>query len=193
MDTAASDGELARRCLAGDRQAYGELVQRHQHAVFNVCLRLMGERREAEDLAQEAFLRAYQRLALYDPARPFGPWMRQVAANLCLNALERRPAETLAYDEQDEPPAPPQSNHPEALLEQRQQAAILHRALLSLPPRYRLVVELRHYQELSYNEIAAALEIPLSDVKSDLFRARQMLAKRLTSPERGDPHDPPPG
>ena len=70
------DRTLARQARRGDAQAFGELVRRYQTSVFNVCYRLAGERREAEDLTQEAFLRAYERLASFDDARPFGPWMR---------------------------------------------------------------------------------------------------------------------
>ena len=81
------DADLARRARRGEAAAYGELVRRHQQAVFNVCYRLLGHRQEAEDAAQEAFLRAYARLETFDLSRPFGPWMRRVAANLCLNHL----------------------------------------------------------------------------------------------------------
>jgi len=80
-----SDRDLALRARRGDAEAFGELVRRYQASVFNVCYRLLGERREAEDLAQEAFIRAYERLDTFDADLPFGPWMRRVAANLCLN------------------------------------------------------------------------------------------------------------
>ena len=86
-----SDRDLALRARRGDAEAFGELVRRYQTSVFNVCYRLLGERREAEDLAQEAFIRAYERLDTFDADLPFGPWMRRVAANLCLNWMERAP------------------------------------------------------------------------------------------------------
>jgi RNA polymerase sigma-70 factor (ECF subfamily) len=174
-----SDQDLALRARGGDVEAYGELVRRYQASVFSVCYRLAGERRQAEDWAQEAFIRAYQRLHTYDAARPFGPWMRRVAANLCLNRLEQAPPAGAAFDdERDEPPAG-ESADPAAAHEQAERAATLRAALAALPAHYRAVIELRHFEEMSYAEIAAALNLPLSDVKSHLYRARQLLARSL--------------
>jgi RNA polymerase sigma-70 factor (ECF subfamily) len=171
---ATSDRDLILRTRRGETQAFGELVQRYQNAVFNVCYRVLGERREAEDLTQETFLRVYSRLGLYDLERPFGPWLRRVAANLCLNRLEILPAPQPALD--DERDADDPAVRPEAAVEQRQQTELLRAAMLSLPLRYRVIIEMRHYQEMSYDEISESLHIPLSDVKSDLFRARKLLA-----------------
>lgn len=177
MDT--SEQELARRAREGDVQAYGELVEMHQDGVFNVCLRLLGERREAEDLAQEAFIRAHARLHLYDPQRPFGPWVRRVAANQCLNRLETQKRLELPLDDGLEETHPMPDPGPEKHLETAELGRALRRAVLDLPPVYRAVIELRHFQELSYEEIAESLKIPLSDVKSRLFRARKLLAARI--------------
>lgn len=94
------DGMLIDRCRSGDVEAFGELVQRYQQTVFNVCFRMLGERREAEDLAQESFLCAYRKLNTFEVNRPFGPWMRKVAANLCLNHLEKRRITQLPLDEE---------------------------------------------------------------------------------------------
>jgi RNA polymerase sigma-70 factor (ECF subfamily) len=184
-----SDHELALSALGGETEAFGELVQRYQASVFNVCYRLVGERREAEDLTQEAFIRAYQRFDLYDVERPIGPWVRRVAANLCLNRLQSQQAGRISLDEEreledEQDRATPVDadrplDNPEALRQQAETAEAVRQALLSLPPHYRVVVELRHFQELSYAEIADLLKIPISDVKSHLFRARQLLAKRL--------------
>jgi RNA polymerase sigma-70 factor (ECF subfamily) len=174
-----SDRDLALSAARGDADAFGELVRRYQTPVFNVCYRLMGERAEAEDMAQEAFLRAYERLGSYDAGRPFGPWVRRVAANVCLNRLARaRPALVAFEDEWDEPPAPPRHN-PEAARQEAEAGEALRAAIQSLPPQYRAVIELRHFQELSYEEIAAALDVPLNTAKSYLFRARKLLAQRL--------------
>jgi RNA polymerase sigma-70 factor (ECF subfamily) len=174
-----SDAELVLRTRRGEIQAFGELVRRYQASVFNVCYRLAGERREAEDLAQEAFLRAFCRLGSYDVSRPFGPWMRRLAANLSLNALQRgAPAELALEEEQDLVPGQA-LGMPEPAAIQRERAAAVQRAILDLPPHYRAVIELRHYQGLSYAEIAQALALPLSDVKSYLYRARQQLAQVL--------------
>lgn len=170
------DRALVLRARRGDAEAYGELVQLYQTAVFNVCYRLLGERAEAEDAAQETFIRAYARLETFDVERPFGPWIKRVAANLCLNRLESRRAAPVPLDEERD--AAPEAD-PESARERRESAEAVRAALTSLPPRYRAVIELRHFQDLSYDEIAAALHLPLSDVKSHLFRARRMLAERL--------------
>lgn len=165
----------ARRGDAGGREAFGELVTRYQTSVFNVCYRMLHERGEAEDLAQEAFIRAYDRIHTFDIEREFGPWIRRVAANLCLNHLEGQKVIAELDDERDADPA----QLPEPAQEVRERSEQIHNALASLPPYYRVVVELRHYQELSYDEIASELNIPLSDVKSHLFRARKILAEKL--------------
>jgi RNA polymerase sigma-70 factor (ECF subfamily) len=165
--------DLARRAARGDTEAFGELVRCHQAGVYNVAYRMLGERREAEDAAQEAFLRAYRAVRSLDPARPPGPWLRRIAVNVCLNRLERREAAPL----EDEPPD--FEPGPESRTVERERSRQIRAALLSLPPRYRAAIELRHFQELSYSEMAEALHRPMSDVKSDLFRARKMLAAFL--------------
>ena len=175
---APTDRDLLLRALRGDADsanAFGELVTRHQAGVFNVCYRMLHERGEAEDLAQETFLRAYDRLRTFDLEREFGPWVRRVAANLCLNHLEARKPTAPLDEERDAD----QSQKPEKQVEVKERSEQIRDALSSLPAHYRVVVELRHYQEMSYDEIAAELNIPLSDVKSHLFRARKLLAEKL--------------
>lgn len=174
--TAPPDRDLIQRARRGEADAFGELVTRYQTSVFNVCYRILYERGEAEDLAQETFLRAYQRLDLFDLERPFGPWVRRVAANLCLNHLSGKPVASAELDEERD--ADP-DGRPEPVYEAAERSEQVRAALASLPPHYRAVVELRHYQDLSYDEIAAALNLPLSDVKSHLFRARKLLAEKL--------------
>ena len=175
--TAPTDRDLivhARRGAAGG-EAFGELVTRYQTSVFNVCYRMLHERGAAEDLVQETFMRAYDRLNTFDLEREFGPWIRRVAANLCLNHLESQKV-TTQFDEERDADA---SQRPERQVEVKERSAQVRNALVSLPPQYRVVVELRHYQQMSYDEIAAELNIPLSDVKSHLFRARKILAEKL--------------
>lgn len=177
---AADDTALARRARGGDAAAFGALVQAHQTAVFNVCYRLTGERREAEDMAQEAFIRAYERIASFDPARPFGPWMRRVAANVCLNALQRARRLHFSLDDDSVPePRADEAGEPPVAHAQRETTEAVRGALLTLPAHYRAVIELCHFQDMSYAEAAQALRLPLSDVKSHLFRARKALARQL--------------
>jgi RNA polymerase sigma-70 factor (ECF subfamily) len=177
--TAPTDRDLIIRARRGANDAFGELVTRYQTSVFNVCYRMLHERGAAEDLAQETFMRAYDRLHTFDLERDFGPWIRRVAANLCLNHLESQKVTTPLDDERDAD----ESQRPEKQVEVRERSAQVRNALASLPPHYRAVVELRHYQELSYDEIATELNIPLSDVKSHLFRARKILAEQLHAPD----------
>ncbi len=176
---APSDRDLILRAKRGEAEAFGELVTRYQTSVFNVCYRILHEHGEAEDLAQEAFIRAYDRIHTFDIEREFGPWIRRVVANLCLNHLESQKVTTELDDERDAD----QTQRPEAVVEIKERSEHIRSALASLPVNYRIVVELRHYQDMSYDEIAAQLNIPLSDVKSHLFRARKILAEKLHAPD----------
>jgi RNA polymerase sigma-70 factor (ECF subfamily) len=173
--TALSDRDLILRARRGDSDGFGELVTRYQAGVFNVCYRILHERSEAEDMAQETFMRAYDRLNTFDLGREFGPWIRRVAANLCLNGLESRKITFPLDEERDADP----SHRPERQVEIKERSEQVREALASLSPHYRVVIELRHYQDMSYDEIAKELDIPLSDVKSHLFRARKLLAEKL--------------
>lgn len=173
--TAPTDRDLIIRARRGESEAFGELVTRYQTGVFNVCYRILHERGEAEDMAQETFMRAYDRLHIFDIEREFGPWIRRVAANVCLNFLESRKASLQLDEERDAD----ESQRPEKQVEVKERGEQVRDALASLPAQYRVVVELRHYQEMSYDEIARELKIPLSDVKSHLFRARKLLAEKL--------------
>ena len=167
--------DLAQRAKQGDREAFGGLVMLHQAGVYNVAFRMLGECREAEDAAQEAFLRAYRSIRTLDPQRPPGPWLKKITVNVCLNWLERRGPLTYV----DETAIPGHDPGPEVQVIEQELDCQVRSALLSLPPRYRAAIELRHFQELSYTEMAETLNLPLSDIKSDLFRARKLLAEIL--------------
>ena len=187
IDMAVSgDQTLVKRTLAGDLDAFGELVQIYQASVFNVCYRVLGNRRDAEDLTQEAFLRAYNHLESYHRDRPFGPWMRTVAANLCYNHLKRRELDRLPLeDERDLLEMDPVQN-PEGSLEISQKNQTVYQALWELPHPQRIALELRHFQGLSYQEMADALDLPLNTVRSHLYRGRQKLAELLEEEEHGN-------
>ncbi|MCF6278265.1 MAG: sigma-70 family RNA polymerase sigma factor [Anaerolineales bacterium] len=179
----ATDRDLIVLAAQGDQDAFSELIQRHQSAVFNVAHRMLGNRRDAEDIAQEAFIRAYRAFHTFDIERPLLPWLRRIATNLCLNRIKQtRPL--LSLEEGLPPPKEPRPG-PEAQTANRERDAQIRNAILALPPRYRAVIELRHFQALSYIEIAESLKRPLSDIKSDLFRARKILAKELKELKKG--------
>ena len=191
--SARTDQTLAQQARRGDPDAFGELVRRHQQAVFNVALRMTGSRPDAEDATQETFLRAFRAFKQFDSHRPLAPWLKRIAVNVCLNWYEAnriRPAVTEADLARPGEAAADldewQANvtTPEQRYLAREQAAAVRAAILQLPPAYRAVIELRHFQNLSYEEIATTLGRPLSSVKSDLFRARKQLAQVLAAENR---------
>ncbi len=167
---------LIRASQQGDTVAYGELVRRYQGGVFGACFRVLHNRQDAEDMTQETFVRAFGKLNTFDITRPFGAWVRRVAVNVCLNSRAGRQVEQVPLaDEWDSSGAPT----PERILMQRERADNLQRAIAALPPHYRAVIELRHLQGLSYDDIAATLDLPVNTAKSHLYRARKLLAERI--------------
>ena len=174
------DHDLALKAVRGDHDAFNEMVRRHQAGVYNLAFRMTGNRQDAEDISQEAFIRAYNAIGSLDPFRPPGPWFRKIAVNVCLNRLEKHTVLSLEDEYVSIPSSTPAADPGlETRIIDLERSREIRSALLSLPPRYRAVVELRHYQELSYSEISETLGCLLSDVKSDLFRARRMLAEKL--------------
>lgn len=173
--------ELLAQAQRGDHQAYGVLVSRYQQSLFAVCYRLLGQRQDAEDAAQEAFVRAFRSLAGYDRQRPFGPWLRQIGVNVCYDLLRQHPSDILPLlDEQDWHDGHAANwREPEQTQIGRERQQQIRDAIHALPPHYRIIIELRHFQELSYNDIAAQLDLPLNTVKSHLLRARKLLLERL--------------
>ncbi len=178
-----SDRSLVLRTLAGDANAFGQLVKRYQISVYNVCYRMMGAPQPAEDMTQETFLRAYERLQTFDSARPFGPWIRTVATNHCLNALKRERPVFVSLDESQVQPSENPTTDPETQAIRQEQADTVRRAMQQLSPAARAIIELRHFQGLRYEEIAGELGLSISAVKSRLFRARKELAEILKSNE----------
>ncbi|HEX9051692.1 MAG TPA: sigma-70 family RNA polymerase sigma factor [Anaeromyxobacter sp.] len=172
----------------GDRQAFGRLVDLHKRAVYGLCVRLLRDAEESRDAAQEAFARAYAALDAYDPAQPFAPWVLRIARNHCLDVLRRRVPESqrLELDAEPDEGAPRELADPAAprgddVIERRELARTLERAVAALPPNYREVVHLFHVEHLSYREIAATLDVPIGTVMTWLHRARSKLKDALTA------------
>lgn len=174
--------EAVNAALQGDQDAYAELVYTHQNAVYNLCYRMLGERVEAEDAAQEAFLRAYMNLSRYDPSRSFKTWILSIASNYCIDRLRRRRLLWLSLD--DEPVADRLALHsdepePEPAMLNSEYSQVIQGMLNELSPDYRAVVVLRYWYDYSYAEIANIMDTTESAVKSRLFRARQALAEKM--------------
>ena len=172
-DKPEADVRWVAECLRGDTAAFGRIVLRHQRVLFSVALRLTGNHEDARDATQNAFIRAYQRLHTYDPARKFFSWMYRIVVNECLNLRRsRRSYEPLG----DALEAEPTRDAAEAAeLSDR-----VDRALLALTADQREVVVLKYFVGLTYDEIADVAGIPEKTVKSRLFTARQRLASILT-------------
>ncbi len=173
-----TDREIVERCLAGDRDVFSQLVERYGGRVYNVALRITNDADAASDCAQEAFVRAFRSLHRYDPAYPFGPWILKIATNASLTHLERWHAHEVVMDELPER-AGPEEEGPELSALRREEMAEVMAALGDLPPAYRAALTLRHMQQLSYQECADALGVPLGTLKTHLHRARAALKARL--------------
>jgi RNA polymerase sigma-70 factor (ECF subfamily) len=175
-----ADLEIVRRCLAGERDAFAELVQRHQRVVFGVAVRMLGSRDEADDAAQEAFVRAYSALATFRGDSDIRIWLVRITTRLCIDLLRaRRRRPEVFLDDQASEPA---DDGWESEVTQRHSIV---RAIAELPPHYKAAIILRHLQHMSYNDMAAALGIPLATVKTHLRRARRLLQARLRPRARG--------
>ena len=175
----AGEKKLIKQVQNGNLDAYGEIIREYQTSVFNVCLRILGSIQEAEDLTQEAFLRAYWKISHYDPSRPFGPWMRVLAANLCYNHLKKVRLKGVPLEDEQSLPPGNTGRGPETFLEITQEGQELYHKIWQLPENQRVALELRHFQDLSYEEIASTLNLPLNTVRSHLYRARRKLAEML--------------
>ena len=181
-----ADARAVERCRAGEREAFAEIVERHQAAVFATALRLLGEPDAALEVANVAFTKAYRALADYDTGRPLRPWLVRIASNEALDSLRARgrmarqelhgtTAETaLAQVAADD--AGPEAR---ALGRERRQA--VRRALAALPDQQRLVAVLRYLHDLSYAEISTQTGLPASTVGVYLLRAREQLRRHLAA------------
>ncbi len=177
-----SEQDWVWRARAGDEAAFAQLVEAYQTPIYNLCYRMLGEAGEAEDAAQETFLRAYAQLGSYDPGRSFKTWLFSIANHHCIDRLRKRRLIWLSIDDDNLPPHPALQEHepgPEEALVRRQQSEALHGLLARLPPEDRSVVVMRYWYDLSYEEIAEATRTTVSSVKSRLHRARGSLGQML--------------
>lgn len=182
------DELLVEQIKKGSQEAFYRLVQRYQGTVYSLCYRMVGDAQEAEDLAQESFLRFYRTLNRFEPGSRLRPWLHRITANVCLDALRKRRVETLhlgdVLEGDDHPTTYNRDELPEEAFLCRELQRDVQNALLKLPVDYRVVLVLRYLEDLSYQEIAEALDVPVSTVETRLFRAKKMLGPILASPRR---------
>jgi RNA polymerase sigma factor (sigma-70 family) len=180
------DGEIVGRCLQGDERAYRELITRYRRQVYSVALRMVRRAEDAEDVTQETFVRMFRALDRYDPNRPFAAWLLTIASRLCIDHIRRKRINPISLFQQssdsddeymievEDPGLKPDETAIHA-----QEETMATQLIDSLPEHYRIVVMLRHQQDLSYEEIAEALELPLGTVKARIHRAREILKTRI--------------
>lgn len=178
-EEAAEEAALVARIAGGEPHLYGRLIDRHQRRLWWSCLRMLGDPDEADDVVQETFVRAWERIGEFDSARRFYPWIFTIARNRCLNALRRRRTWGFRSLSADDPPVPAAEGRTSGAAEDRELALALEACLELLPDDQREAFELRHGDGLRYAEIAAALEIPEGTVMSRLHRAREKMRECL--------------
>lgn len=181
-----TDSQLIKRARRHDEAAFEQLLNAYQTPVFNLCYRMLGTEAEAEDAAQETFLRAYLHLRGYDCHRPFKSWLLAIASHYCIDCLRRRHLQYTALDEEQlEPEVNWATNlpEPERSVLRHEQSLVISKLLNQLNAQARLVIILRYWFDMSYVEIAHTTGTTLCAVKSRLHRARAELAQRLATDE----------
>jgi RNA polymerase sigma-70 factor (ECF subfamily) len=184
-DAAAQDLAWMARIKEGDTEALRELIEAHQHRIIGTVAKMLGDDSDAEDIAQQVFIRVWKSAARYEPTAKFTTWLFKITRNLVFNELRRRkrhPAQSLDAPRDDERPLQMPDTGVKApdtsLLDEEMQAAI-QRAIDELPETQRMAVVLRRYDDISYEEIGEILDLSVPAVKSVLFRARTELREKL--------------
>src|SRR5512134_2468518 len=175
---------LIRRAQKGDQNAFAALVDAHQRYVYNLALRVLKDENEALDLTQETFVRAWTALPNFRGQSQLRTWLYRITTNLCYNRLPnlRRSLNDLGDDRMEEIPALNIEN-PAHEIESSETRTHLHKAIQNLDTNYQLLITLRYQNELSYDEIASTLNLPLGTVKTGIFRAKEQLRKSLVQLE----------
>jgi len=173
------ESEWLVRAKEGDDDAFAHIVETYQRPVYNLCYRMLGNPNDAEDAAQEAFLRAYKALGSYDPKRSFATWVLSIASHYCIDQLRKRRLNAFSLDDERTwfEPADP-GPHPEKVAVDRERQVKVQALLDHLSPKDRAAVIFRYWYGYSYAEIAESLSLTISAVKSRLHRARKELANQ---------------
>jgi len=181
-----NDSELINKAKTGDAKAYEGLLKKYKNSVYNLVYRMVRDVQEAEDLTQEAFIKAFNSLASFNEEYAFSTWLYKIATNNCIDFFRKRKLQTYSLDKpiqykdseiQHEIPDP--DLNPEKSILARERSNMIQEAIQTLPEKYYTAIVLRHNDEKSYEEIAEILDLPLGTVKARIFRAREMLNKVL--------------
>lgn len=177
-----TEQDWVQRARAGDDEAFTRLVETYQTPIYNLCYRMLGSTTEAEEAAQEAFLRAYTQFNRYDPARSFKTWLFSIASHYCIDLLRKRRLIWLSIEDDNLPPHPAlhePNPGPEETNIRREQTEAIQKVLAKLAPEDRMVIVMRYWHDMSYEEIAETTRATVSAVKSRLHRARGSLADMM--------------
>jgi len=194
-DNARRDVELVILARKGDEKAYALLLSRYRDAIYYMLLKMVNNKLDAEDLAIEAFGKAFANIHQYEPQFAFSTWLFRIASNNAIDYLRKKRAVTVPLEPVfDNKSVGVEYNYnarsdfddPEESFIRAQNSKLLHKAVSSLKPRYRLLLEMRYFKEYSYSEIAEELKLPLGTVKVQLFRSREMLFELLKNTEISD-------
>jgi RNA polymerase sigma factor (sigma-70 family) len=180
-EKAQRDFILVQRATSGDQRAFAELMDRYRDAIYYMLLKMVNNASDAEDLTIEAFGKAFKNITQYAPNYAFSTWLFKIATNNCIDFIRKKKANHVSLNHNDEEhekasidiQAPVMD--PEETLINEQKIKLMRSVVSKLKPRYRKLIELRYFNELSYEEIAEELELPIGTVKAQLFRARELL------------------
>ena len=182
------DQVLVRSALNGDQKAYQALFDMHRQAIFHIALKIVRNSEEAKDLVQETFIKAFGSLKSYDSSYRFATWLYKIAANCSIDAIRKRRIVALSLDKpistkdgDVKMEVPDYTYHPEYDLKAKQQRFSINEAIAELPEKYREVIIMRHKEDKPYEDIANILHVPVGTVKARIFRARELLKKKLKS------------
>ncbi|MEX0988358.1 MAG: sigma-70 family RNA polymerase sigma factor [Bacteroidales bacterium] len=186
-EKAQQDIELVDRAKNGDQQAYAQLLGKYRDAIYFMLLKMVSNPTDAEDLTIEAFGKAFKNLKQYTPNFAFSTWLFKIASNNCIDYIRKQRGSTVSLDQSVDgeenlsPSTMIQSDapDPEASMINEQKIKMMHEVVAKLKPRYRSLIELRYFNEYSYEEISDHLELPIGTVKAQLFRARELLLNIL--------------
>ena len=190
-EKAQQDIILVENARQGDQRAYAELLGRYRDAIFFMLLKMVNNSSDAEDLTIEAFGKAFKNINQYTPNFAFSTWLFKIASNNCIDFIRKRRGNIISLDQSlhDDDFSTPSSHlqsdspDPEASLINQQKIKLMRDVVNKLKPRYRKLVELRYFNELSYEEISRQLNLPIGTVKAQLFRARELLYNILKNTE----------